>query len=68
MTRQELLARVTASRIAQGLPPKVTDQLALAKAARILLGMSNAGSMKRTGVTTNDTLPVITEGGSHREV
>ena len=64
MTRQELFARVAASREAQGLPPKVTDPVALAKAARILMGMSNAGSIKETGAATNTT-PIHQEGGRH---
>ncbi len=65
MTRQELAARVAASRANQGLPPKITDPVVLAKAARILLGMSNGPGVNQA-VATNDT-PNITKGGSHAE-
>ncbi len=59
MTREDMAARVAASRTSQGLPEKIGDPIALARAARILLAMraptSNA-SPKRAGVTTTPTL------------
>jgi hypothetical protein len=42
MTRAEIAAKVTASRAAQGLPPRIEDRAALAKIATILLSISAA--------------------------
>jgi hypothetical protein len=62
MTREELSARVTASRTSQGLPEKISDPASLAKAARVLLTMSNAGP--KAGAATN-TAPNRQEGDRH---